>query len=412
MISKDLAQPFALIVYLWKTNVSPDHQRKLTHAMREVVKKEVIKLLDAGIIYPVPHSEWVSPVHCVPKKGGLTVVKNEKNELITQRIVIGWQMCIDYRKLNKATKKDHFALPFIDDMLERLENHTYFCFLDRYSGFMQIPIHPDDQHKTTFTCHYGTFAYRRMPFSLCNASASFQRCMMAVFSEFIEEIVEVFMDDFSVYGKTFVDCLANLDKVLERCAEVDLLLNWEKCHFMVKQGIVLGHVISEREIEVDKARVKTVEQLPPPTDVKSLRSFLGHAGFYRRFIKDFSKITKPLTNLLQKDVAFDFDEKCLAAFRILKSALVSAPIIQPPDWRQPFKIMCDASDYAVGAVLGQKKEGRVHAVYYASKTLNEAQLNYATMEKELLAVVFAVEKFRSYIVNSKVIVYTDHTAIK
>jgi hypothetical protein len=155
--------------------------------------------------------------------------------------------------------------------------------------------------------------------------------MMAVFSEFIEEIVEVFMDDFSVYGKTFVDCLANLDKVLERCAEVDLLLNWEKCHFMVKQGIVLGHVISEREIEVDKARVKTVEQLPPPTDVKSLRSFLGHAGFYRRFIKDFSKITKPLTNLLQKDVAFDFDEKCLAAFRILKSALVSAPIIQPPD---------------------------------------------------------------------------------
>jgi hypothetical protein len=153
--------------------------------------------------------------------------------------------------------------------------------------------------------------------------------MMAVFSEFIEEIVEVFMDDFSIYGKTFVECLANLDKVLTRCAEVDLVLNWEKCHFMVKQGIVLGHVISEREIEVDKAKVETVEQLSPPTDVKSLRSFLGHAGFYRRFIKDFSKITKPLTHLLQKDVAFDFDEKCLVAFRTLKSALLSAPIIQP-----------------------------------------------------------------------------------
>jgi hypothetical protein len=147
-------------------------------------------------------------------------------------------------------------------------------------------------------------------------------------------------------------------------------------------------------------------------DVKSLRSFLGHAGFYRRFIKGFSKITKPLAHLLQKDVAFDFDEKCLAAFRTLKSALVSAPIVQPLDWSQPFEIMCDASDYAVGAVLGQRKEGRVHAVYYASKTLNGAQLNYATTEKELLAVVFIFEKFISYIVNSKVIVYINHAAIK
>jgi hypothetical protein len=334
-----------------------DHQMRLTHAMREVVKKEVIKLLDAGIIYPVPHSEWVSPVHCVPKKGGLTVVKNEKNELILRRTVIGWRMCNDYQNLNKATKNDHFPLPFIDEMLERLANHTYFCFLDEYSGFMQIPIRPDDQHKTTFTCPYGTLAYRMMPFGLCNTPTSFQHCMMAVFSEFIEEIVEVFMDDFSIYGKTFMYCLANLDKVLTKCADVDLVLNWEKGHFMVKQGIVLEDVISERGIEVDKAKVETVEQLPPPTDVKTLRSFLHHAGFYRRFIEDFSKITKPLTHLLQKDVAFDFDEKCLAAFQTLKSALVSAPITQPLDWSQPFEIMCDASDYAVGAILGQRKEG-------------------------------------------------------
>jgi hypothetical protein len=173
--------------------------------MRELVNKEVIKLLDARIIYPVPHSEWVSSVHCVPKKRGLTVWKNEKNELIPQRTMTGWRMCIDYRKLNKAMKKDHFPLLFSDEMLERLANHAYFCFLDRYSGFMQIQIHLDDQHKTTFTCPYGTFEYRRMPYRLCNTPASFQRCMMAVFSEFIEEIVEVFMDDFSVYGKTFVD---------------------------------------------------------------------------------------------------------------------------------------------------------------------------------------------------------------
>jgi hypothetical protein len=348
----------------------------------------------------------------VPKKGGLTIVKNEKDQLIPQGIVTEWRMCIDYRKLNKATKKDHFPLPFIDEMLERLAKHSHFCYLDGYSGFFQIPIHPDDQHKTTFACPYGTFAYRRMPFGLCNAPASFQRFMMAIFSDFIEDIMEVFMDDFSVHGTGFESCLANLDKVLKRCGEVDLVLNWEKCHFMVKQGIVLGHVISEKGIEVDKAKIETVEKLPPPTDIKSLRSFLGHAGFYRRFIKDFSKITKPLTHLLQKDVAHKFDESCLQAFRKLKQSLISAPIIQPSDWSLPFEIMCDASDYAVGAVLGQRNEGKVHAIYYASKTLNEAQVNYATTEKELLAVVFAFEKFRSYIANSKVIVYTDHAAIK
>jgi hypothetical protein len=183
--------------------------------MREVVKKEVIKLLDAGIIYPVPHSEWVSPVHCVPKKGGMTVVKNEKDELIPQRIVTEWRMCIDYRKLNKATRKDHFPLPFIDEMLERLAKYSYFCFLDGYSGFMQVPIYPDDQQKITITCPYGTFAYRRMPFGLCNALATFQRCMMAIFSDFIEEIMEVFMDDFSVHGTCFESCLQKLEKFLK-----------------------------------------------------------------------------------------------------------------------------------------------------------------------------------------------------
>jgi hypothetical protein len=234
-------------------------QRRLSHAMREVVKKEVIKLLDAIIIYLVPHSEWVSPVHCVPKKGGITVVKNEKDELIPQRIVTRWRMCIDYRKLNKATRKDHFPLPFIDEMLERLAKHSYFCFLDGYLGFMQVLIHLDDQQKTTFKCLYGTFAYRRMPFGLCNAPATFQRCMATIFLDFIEEIIEVFMDDFSVHGTCFESCLKNLEKVLERCGEIDLVLNWEKCHFMVKQGILLGHVISERGIRWTKLRLKQLK---------------------------------------------------------------------------------------------------------------------------------------------------------
>jgi hypothetical protein len=164
-----------------------------------------------------------------------------------------------------------------------------------------------------------------------------------------------------------------------------------ECHFMVKQGIVLRHVISERVIEVDKAKIETVDQLPLPMDVKSLWSLLGYVGFYSRFIKDFSKITKPLNQLLQKDVAFNFDKKCLEALRTLKKALTSAPIIQPSDWSQPFESMCDASDYVVGAVLGQQKKGNVHAMYYSSRTHNGAQSNYGTTEKELLVVVFSFE---------------------
>ena len=181
--------------------------------MREVVKKEVLKLLHTGIIYTIPHNEWVSPVRVMPKKGGMTIVENSKNELIPQQTVTGWSMCIDYRKLNNAIKKDHFPLPFINEKLERLAKHSYFYFLDGYSGYDQIPIHPDDQSKATFTCPYGTYAYRRMSFGLCNAPASFQRCMMSIFLDMIEEIMEIFMDDFSVYWKTFDQCLANLDSL-------------------------------------------------------------------------------------------------------------------------------------------------------------------------------------------------------
>ena len=264
------------------------------------------------------------------------MVRNENNELIPIKTVTRWRMCIDYRKLNKATRKDHFPLPFIDQLLERLANHSFFCYLDGYSGFFQIPIHPEDQEKTTFTCPYGTYVYRRMSFGLCNALATFQRCMMSIFSDFVEDIMEVFMDNFSVYGSTFDACLDNLSKVLQCCEETNLVLNWEKCHFMVTKGVVLGHIVSENGIEVDKAKIEVIERLPPPTSVKGIRSFLGHVGFYRRFIKDFSKIAKPLTNMLSKDTSFNFNDKCLNIFHRLKEALITVPVLQPLDWSLPF----------------------------------------------------------------------------
>ncbi|CAL8988235.1 unnamed protein product, partial [Prunus brigantina] len=315
---KGISPTLCMHKILLEDNAMPkrDAQRRLNPNMKEVVRKEVMKLLDVGIIYPISDSKWVSPVQVVPKKSGITVVKNEANELVPTRMTTGWRVCIDYRKLNTATSKDHFPLPFIDQMLERLAGHSHYCFLDGYSGYNQIAIAPEDQEKTTFTCPFGTFAYRRMPFGLCNAPATFQRCMMSIFSDMVERFIET-----------------------------NLVLNWEKCHFMVNQGIVLGHVISSKGIEVDKAKIDLIASMPSPTSVKEVRSFLGHAGFYR-------------------------------------------------------------------PVLGQRVDKKPHAIYYASRTLNDAQLNYSTTEKELLAVIFALEKFRSYLITNKVIVYTDHAALK
>ncbi|GJS17619.1 reverse transcriptase domain-containing protein [Tanacetum coccineum] len=283
------------------------HQRRVNPKIHDVIKKEVEKLLDARLIYPISDSSWVSPIHCVPKKGGFTVVENDENELIPNRLVTGWRVFIDYQKLNEATRKDHFPLPFMDQMVERLAGNEYYCFLNGFSGYFQIPIDPHDQEKTTFTC------------------------MMAIFHDMIKKMMEVFMDEFSVFGNSFKNCLSRVDKMLQRCEGTNLCLNWEKSHFMVKEGIVLGHKISKKGIEVDIAKIDVIAKLPHPTTVKGVRSFLGHAGFYRRFIKDFSKISRPLTHLLEKNTPFIFSDDCIQAFQTLKKKLAEAPILIAPD---------------------------------------------------------------------------------
>nr|GEX93434.1 hypothetical protein [Tanacetum cinerariifolium] len=300
----------------------------------------------------------------------------------------------------------------MDQMLKRLARNEYYCFLDGFSSYFQIPIDPKDQEKTTFTCPYGTFAYKRMPFGLCNAPGTFQRCMMANFHDMIEQTMEVFMDDFSVFENSFSTCLTNVEKMLKRCEDTKLAPNWDKSHFMVKEGITLGHKISKKGIEVDKAKIEVISKLPHPTTVKGIRSFLGHAGFYRRFIRDFSKISRPMTHLLEKNSPFIFSNECIQAIRTLKEKLTEAPILIAPNWDQPCELMCDASDYAVGAILGQRFEKHFRPIHYASKTMNQVETNYTTIEKEMLAVVYAFEKFRSYLIMNKSIVYTDHSALK
>ena len=191
-----------------------------------------------------------------------------------------------------------------------------------------------------------------------------------------------------------------------------LVLSWEKSHFMVREGIVLGHKISKDGLEVDKAKVEVIKNLPLPTNLKQLRGFLSHAGFYRRFIQNFAYLSKPLISLMAKGIDFTLQDEAKEAFEAIKEALIKAPILQAPDWNQPFELMCDASNCAVGAVLGQRRDNKPIVIYYASKTLVDAQLNYTTTEKELLSIVFALEKFRSYLLGSKVIVFSDHSALK
>ncbi|GKC16316.1 DNA-directed DNA polymerase, partial [Tanacetum coccineum] len=314
----------------FKPTIQP--QRRLNPRVQDVVKDEIVKLLDSGLIYPILDSSWVSPIHVEPKKGGMTVVLNDDNELIPSRTVTRWRVCIDYRKLNYATRKDHFPLPFIDQMLERLSGNDYYCFLDGFSGFFQIPITPEDQGKTTFTCPYRTFAYRIMPFGLYNALATSAK----------------------LRAKDAYD----------------------------------RHDISDM-----------IECL---LDTKRLTLF----------IEDFSMIAKPMMQLLMKDAKFDFTEECKKTFNILKEKLTTVPIIISLDWKMNFKLICDASDFAVGVVLGHRIGGRFKPIYYTSKTLNEVQEHYSTKEKELLAVVFAFDKFQSYLILSKTVVYTNHSALK
>ncbi|GKC21570.1 reverse transcriptase domain-containing protein [Tanacetum coccineum] len=240
-----------------------------------------------------------------------------------------------------------------------------------------------------------------MPFNLCNAPATFQRCMLAIFHDMIEESVEIFMDDFSVFGNSFDNYLNNLNKMLQPCKDANLVLKWEKSHFIVKEGIMLGHKVFGACLEVDKAKINIISKLPPPTNVKGIRSFLGHAGFYRRFIKDFSKIARPLTKFLEKDTPFEFNDECHKAFNSLKEKFTCTPVIVSPNWNLPFELMCDASEFAVGAVLGQKDGKHFHPIYFASKTLNAAHQKYTVTEKELTAIILLLQESDSEIKYKK-----------
>nr|GEX79506.1 DNA-directed DNA polymerase [Tanacetum cinerariifolium] len=484
-------------------------QRRVNLKIHDVIKKEVIKLLDAGMIYRISNSSWVSPIHCVPKKGGMTVVANENNELIPTRLVTSWRVCIDYRKLNDATQKDHFPLSFIDQMLERLAGNEFYCFPDGFQGHKisksrievdraKVDVIAKLTHPTTvkgvrdFLGHVGFYRHFIQDFSKIVRPMThfleketpfvFSKDCIDAFNTFKKELTkapilvvpdwnlpfELMCDasDFAigaVLGQLYTDHSAlkyllskqdsksrllrwvlllqefdiiirdkkgsenlaanhlsrlenphkdvlenkdinenfpletlgslssdstpwtfrhhpgvNLAKITKKGPKLDKIKpgiekNAQKPDPKTVLGIVLGHKISKSRIEVDREKVDVIAKLPPPTSVKGIRSFLGHAGFYRRFIQDVSKISRPMTHLLEKETLFVFSTECNEAFKTLKKKLTKAQILVALDWNLPFEIMCDASDFAVGAVLRQRKSKHFQPIHYASKTMTNAQ---------------------------------------
>ena len=368
--------------------------RRIPFALRKKVEQLVEDMIQQKVVHP-PKSPWASPVVLVAKKNGET------------------RFCVDYRKLNSVTKMDVYPLPRIDDMLDSLAEARVFSALDLASGFWQVEVDKASQEKTAFVTHHGLFEFEKMPFGLCNAPATFQRLMETVLAGLVRKICYVYLDDILIVGRTLEEHLENIARVLDRFQEAGLKLKPSKCHFLLKQIQYLGHTISDQGILPDANKVKAVQNFPIPTDLKSLRSFLGLASYYRRFVPGFSVVANPLFKLTRKNVDFCWSNTCQEAFDRLKQLLVNSPLLIFPDFSQGFVMETDASGVGLGAVLAQEGEDKtLHPVAYASRTLQPHEQNYGATELEALGVVWSVKHFRHYLYGHKCVIFTDHEPLK
>ena len=374
----------------------PLHQpaRQIPFALRAKVEEMVEDMVDQGVVQPST-SPWASPIVLVTKNDGST------------------RFCVDYRRLNSITKKDVYPLPRIDDTFDSLARQQCFTTLDLAYGYWQVGRDGQSQEKTAFITHSGLYKFRVMPFGLCNAPATFQRLMEVVLQGLVRKSCLVYLDDILVIGRTFTEHLNNLVKVFSRLRQAGLRLKPSKCCLARTEVVYLGYVVSQGGVAADTKKVEAVEVYPVPTNLKSLRSFLGLASYYRRFIPNFSSVARPLHILTRKNVQFDWTRECQKAFDTLKKLLMQAPLLAYPDFTQPFMLETDASVEGLGAVLAQRKPDQsVHPIAYASRTLLPHERNYGISELEGLGVVWAVKTFRHYLYGHKCHVYTDHEALK
>jgi RNase H-like domain found in reverse transcriptase/Reverse transcriptase (RNA-dependent DNA polymerase)/Integrase zinc binding domain/Chromo (CHRromatin Organisation MOdifier) domain/Retroviral aspartyl protease len=366
---------------------------RMSQPEMDELKKQLTELMDKGYVQE-SKSPYGAPVLFVKKKDG------------------SMRMCVDYRALNKITIKNKYPLPRIDELLDRLLGARYFSKIDLRSGYWQVRIADQDVHKTAFRTRYGHYEFLVMPFGLTNAPATFMHLMQQTLRSFLDDFVIVFIDDILIYSKTLEDHTQHLRQVLQVLQEKQLYAKLSKCDFFKHEIGFLGHVINEHGIKMESSKVNAVTNWPIPTNVHELRSFLGLAGYYRRFVKDFSRIASPLTALLHKNQKYEWGADQDNAFTALKQAVSSAPILIIPDPQLPYTVVTDASGYAIGAALCQDHGNGLQPCAFLSRKMNDAERNYPVHEQELLAIVHALREWRHYLLGNRIIIITDHRSLQ
>lgn len=367
---------------------------RLPPSHNQIINKTVQNLLDQNIIQHST-SPWNAPLLVVPKK---STIEGEKS----------WRVVVDYRKLNASTRQDAYPLPRIEDILDQLGESHFYSTMDLESGYYQVLLKSEDREKTAFSTPYGHYEFTKMPFGLTNGPATFQRMMNLALTGLNGIECLVYLDDIVVHGRTFEEHNKRLEHVLERLRANNLKVKISKCQFLRDEILFLGHKITKNGILPDPGKIQAVLEFPPPTSVKKLQSFLGLANYYRKFIEGFANIAEPLNKLLRNNEKYVWNESCQSSFEKLKEALTTPPVLIFPDYSKEFIVTTDASNFALGAVLSQGVPGHDRPISYASKSLDNVERKYATIEREMLAIVYAIKQFRCYLINRKFVVYTDH----
>ncbi|XP_065908993.1 uncharacterized protein [Dysidea avara] len=372
--------------------------RRVPFGARQEIADQLNKMQQNNVIQP-SESPWASPVVLVRKRDGTL------------------RFCVDYRALNSLTKPDLFPLPRINDLLDQLGKSKYFSTLDLKSGYWQIKVSDDSQEKTAFITHKGLFEFRVMPFGVTNAPAVFQRLMQRVLSGLqtssTVEFVSVYLDDVIVFSETLQDHIKHLRAVFDRLRKAGLMLNPSKCKLLSKEVEYLGHIVTPCGLQPNNRNLEAVRNFPQPTTLKQLRQFLGLTSYYRRFIPGYAKVAHPLHALTRKGAVFSWSAECEVAFESLRVKLSSSPLLAYPDFTKDFTLETDASKLGLGAILSQYQDDlKLHPVAYASRSISNAEANYAITDLETLAVVWAVTHFRYYLYGHNVIVFTDHAAVR
>ena len=367
--------------------------RRVPFHMQKEVDSQIDQMLENDIIRPST-SPWASAIVLVKKKDGSR------------------RFCIDYRRLNDVTMKDAYPLPRIDESLDQLSGAVWFSCIDLSSGYWQVEMAEEDKPKTAFATRRGLFEFNCMPFGLCNAPATFERLIEIVLAGLHWEICLVYLDDIIITAKSFDDMIINLDKVFNRIESAGLKVKARKCQLFKREVEFLGHIVNSAGVSTDPKKTECVRRWPIPNSVTEVRSFLGLCGYYRRFIKDYSEVAKPLYKLTEKGRKFEWSEATETAFNTLKEKITTSPVLAHPDFSLPFILDTDASDSSIGAVLSQSTDGHERVIAYASRTLSKSEKRYCVTRKEMLALVSFVKYFRHYLYGRKFTIRTDHSSLK